>query len=185
MAHLKIPEPVKQIHRKLKEKLISRRNILKSIPLTLAGVFSAKAQAQINPSALPPIIDLALECNDLPLGDYITQLPSDGCQAFSYANAPSTLTQIKRNIFRLSDMDIGYFAGDYVVLGTFRLEEDCETLTLISSEGDAPYGIEWRGTGTYIKNGGINGKGRLYFECYYDATYAGPNFTESVYFDKV
>jgi hypothetical protein len=123
---------------------------------------------------------------NIPLGTYTTVLPDptedpDNCQAFSYAGDQVEVTYNEgTGLYTISDADIGYFAGDYVVPTDFK--NVCDVLEL-QGNPSAPYGISFVGSGIFIPGGGANGNGRIVFQCYYDETYAGENFPESVAYD--
>lgn len=124
---------------------------------------------------------------NIPEGTYVTSFPTaaedpDGCETgFAYEDYEVTVTyDAGSETYTISDADIGYFAGDYEAPTKFI--NICDNLDIIGDSA-APYGISFVGSGIFIPDGGANGTGRIVFQCYYDATYAGSGATETIAFD--
>lgn len=130
-------------------------------------------------------LNLGITCpSEIPLGTYTTSIVTGDptCNtSFAYADEGVEVTfDEETGLYRVSDVDFGYFVGDYVAPTTFR--DVCNNLTLLGAS-DAPYGISFVGSGVFVPGGGANGTGQIVFQCYYDATYAGPGAVETVAFD--
>ena len=143
--------------------------------------------ADANPNYESATHTIQISCPpNIGIGNYTTVatgMPDpDGCSTgFAYDGDPVTVTYDPgTGLYTVSDADIGYFVGDYTVPTNF--ENICDALT-VSGNSSAPYGIAFQGSGVFIPGGGANGTGQIVFQCYYDATYAGPGATETVAFD--
>ncbi len=124
---------------------------------------------------------------NIPEGTYLTSFPTaaedpDACETgFAYEDHEVTVTyDASTETYTISDADIGYFSGDYEAPTKFI--NICDNLDIIGDSA-APFGISFVGSGIFIPEGGANGTGRIVFQCYYDATYAGSDATETIAFD--
>ena len=165
--------------------MTKRRNLLKLLIGTKITIASGTTSASTSSPWLSSVINLLLDDTFyLPVGNYISVIPNDACYDSADSGVVVRVVRLGPRKFSISDMDLGYFFGDYIVPGEFEVDKDDTTLVLKGSP-DAPFGISWVGAGNFYLNGGIHNLGRLEFLCYYDTTYAGPAATESIWFDKL
>ena len=119
-------------------------NIPTDAPETLTITLTGAAGAQgVEVSANYATVNLTLRtlCTSaIPEGMYMETATSNGGE--------SVLTKIGSNVYRLSDMNWGYYSRGYgAIFGEFT--DVCDELTLAGVPGESNFGIAWIGTGSY------------------------------------